>query len=812
MKIVCSIILLGLIGFFTFSLWSETKSISSENEYINQELLAGFDEVISWQPGKASLNLIEIPQWKTISQKSGADKLIGELNKVFSDLGVSKSLKMLLAMNSEEFILKFSDEEEALVSLFKALLKVESMPENGRLNMGKLQTVLMNNTGIIASNSQALEQLFAKKSTTSSFSLPEGKLVWYSKNQAENWFSRDEINADGEARIEFKKRNGFLYGYCFIEDSMSQDSEIGVNYSIWDFQLPGKPQSFTIEPFPIRKLTAEDVSEVELHCNCDVKTAWKSWNTHQVYLFEQDGLKFYGIQALDNLPASSGLFPFIDDGAKMYKGYQIQQLISGADVSGLYSDMFGREVSHFVDFEEQVFFFSSKDDAKSFVNMIQNKTFELIVNDNLQELLLLSPDYTQYSAGASGVKPIVFQFERKDQGRYYHALWKGEPTSSFTSGLVNKDTNATSSSITSVRGTTAIKWETKLDAKVVRSPFMFTNHYTKANEIALVTDKNQLILLDGNGKVLWSREVGEEIIGDLHQVDLYRNNKFQLVFSTRNKLFAVDRNGKNVENFPIVLSAEASAPVSVMDYDGKKKYRFLVPLKSGDIVNYDKDGKEVRGWKHKKEDSPIISKVQHMIIGRKDYLVSAKENGKVAIYKRDGKTRYTQDLSLSNYGGGDISLLKSSKIELVKLLYLDTEGNLVQTILSLDQIDSDNLGLASAKEALFKNLIDSKGLDFTLARDERLALYNEDFELKFAIDFEQKVTSALTSFVWSKNSYIGLVTNDEIQVVNTTGELLEGFPVYGKTGVSFSDLNRDGKLEMITSDDSGLVICYEVGL
>jgi len=220
------------------------------------------------------------------------------------------------------------------------------------------------------------------------------------------------------------------------------------------------------------------------------------------------------------------------------------------------------------------------------------------------------------------------------------------------------------------------------------------------------------------------------------------------------------------------------------------------------LVNYSKEGKKVNGWKHKPEDSPLVSEILHTIIGRKDYLIGIKKNGKVAIYKRDGKTRYTQDLELSNYSGGKLTLVESSKIEHVKLLYLDQSNNLVQTTLSLDNTESENLGLATANFTLIKNMVDGKAKDFIVARAERLAMYNEDYELKFTCDFSSAVKSEMQMFTWNKTNYIGYMD----------GETISGFPLYGEFGVTISDLDRNGKLNLITTDDHGLVMCYELGL
>ena len=52
--------------------------------------------------------------------------------------------------------------------------------------------------------------------------------------------------------------------------------------------------------------------------------------------------------------------------------------------------------------------------------------------------------------------------------------------------------------------------------------------------------------------------------GDVHQIDLYKNGKLQLLFNTQSKLHLIDRNGNNVEQFPIGLVAKATNGLFVL--------------------------------------------------------------------------------------------------------------------------------------------------------------------------------------------------------------------------------------------------------
>ena len=43
------------------------------------------------------------------------------------------------------------------------------------------------------------------------------------------------------------------------------------------------------------------------------------------------------------------------------------------------------------------------------------------------------------------------------------------------------------------------------------------------------------------------KKIDEKIIGDIKQIDTYKNGRLQISFRTENKFYVLDRNGKEVE-------------------------------------------------------------------------------------------------------------------------------------------------------------------------------------------------------------------------------------------------------------------------
>ena len=78
----------------------------------------------------------------------------------------------------------------------------------------------------------------------------------------------------------------------------------------------------------------------------------------------------------------------------------------------------------------------------------------------------------------------------------------------------------------------------KLDADVLMPPQFVSNHITNEKEIAVQDINNNLYLIASNGNILWKKQLNGAILGKIEQVDMYKNGKLQLAFTTKNHLYA----------------------------------------------------------------------------------------------------------------------------------------------------------------------------------------------------------------------------------------------------------------------------------
>ncbi len=392
--------------------------------------------------------------------------------------------------------------------------------------------------------------------------------------------------------------------------------------------------------------------------------------------------------------------------------------------------------------------------------------------------------FSQYKYGLSQVQAIVYQFGRNNNLFYNNAFIQFSPK---PKGTINK------------------LWEIKLDNELQSKISIVDNHLNRKNEIICQDKSNNIYLISNSGEILWKRKLDEKIMGDIYQADLFKNKKLQYVFNTAQKIFALDRNGKDVEGFPIKLTQKASGEMAVFDYDNSRNYRFLVPITDNRLYCFDKTGKEVEGW-----TKPIIGnkprKIQYVAVNGKDFIVVPDEK-EIHFFDRKGQQRIKTPTSIymapnsdlyENYLKNSFYFVCSDSSGTVNLIALNGEVTKVQTgiypmnhyYLHTD-IDFDEV-----KDHIF--FYDKKFEAFT-STGARII----NFPLKGHVNRLPKIINL------SDSTYLFSYTDtleDKIYLNNNHGDALTGTPFAGNSELYFRiNENTDQKLNLYYSNNNILI-------
>jgi hypothetical protein len=328
--------------------------------------------------------------------------------------------------------------------------------------------------------------------------------------------------------------------------------------------------------------------------------------------------------------------------------------------------------------------------------------------------------------------------------------------------------------------------------EIISDPSWLKNHNNNQYDFTFQDSENYLYYYSNKGNQYWKKKIPQKIIGDIKQVDIYKNGRLQIIFRTENKLYVVDRNGNEVKELSFEIeSGENNIPISIFDYEKNRNYRFLV-TNDNIIEMFDSRGKKVSGFKPNVFESNIIKDPVHIRIDGKDFIVVQLENGELKILDRRGRDRIKVDQKIQFSENSIYSYMKT-------FTTTDNQGNLIQ-------IDMDGKLSKKSLNISSDNLIDIKNDNLVYISENILSIKGINITLPFG------KYSKPTIFNESLRMLIGIsdLSENNIYLYEDNGELVKGFPLKGNSIIDIRDSDKDGKIEVLTRLDSNSIVSYEV--
>ena len=330
-----------------------------------------------------------------------------------------------------------------------------------------------------------------------------------------------------------------------------------------------------------------------------------------------------------------------------------------------------------------------------------------------------------------------------------------------------------------------------LDAPVSRAPQWIKNHRNKTMDIVVQDQNNMLYLFSNTGTLFWKKQLSSAIVGEIYQVDLYKNRRLQMAFQTADRFMILDRNGKTVAPFNIKVSDETPKQFAVFDYDLNRNYRFLLS-QGKQLQMFDNRGKKVAGFQLKKLKQPLQNPPKHIRMGTKDYIILQKIDGKVRILNRQGKDRVVLK-SNANTSNNPVFAYRNTFASTNKdgnLIQIDTKGNLTESTLNLrpgHTVDMTSKSLVSFSE----NTLLIKGIPV---------------ELPFG-----NYTAPKIHYI-NNTIYVTLTDLDtqKVYAFYSNGTSVNGFPVYGNSKVALTNADDDKALEMVVQSEEDSFLIYQI--
>ncbi|SHE92967.1 hypothetical protein SAMN05444278_10913 [Psychroflexus salarius] len=373
--------------------------------------------------------------------------------------------------------------------------------------------------------------------------------------------------------------------------------------------------------------------------------------------------------------------------------------------------------------------------------------------------------------------------------------WKQLQPKGFNLSLIQLDlqdqytlVNAYSQSAVNSSKTSLKVNRLKQQHNLAMPPQYFVNWRTQQHDIVYQDQANVLHLIDSKGREIWQKQLDSKIVGKIKSLDIYKNTRLQLAFTTQNKLYVLDKNGNEVSRFPISFKQPITKGLQLFDYSNNGRHRFVV-TQGSQIKIYNKDAKLVKGFEFKVPKSNITQAPKHIRIDSKDYILAQTEN-QLFILDRTGDIRVkpNQKFVPSNnafYKFGNQFIGTSNNSELVTI---ETDGKV-------------NL---SPQNWFSNHYFTANKQHYVSLSENKLQINTEEVQLDYGLYLRPKLHEMRNTV------FISVVDeqSQQLYLLNSEGELIDGFPIYATSEIELREL-APNQYEFITQGDEQSILVYQ---
>jgi hypothetical protein len=353
------------------------------------------------------------------------------------------------------------------------------------------------------------------------------------------------------------------------------------------------------------------------------------------------------------------------------------------------------------------------------------------------------------------------------------------------------------------------EWETLLDTVAGIKPFFFINHTTGAKEIFIQDMKNNTYLINAAGRVLWKVPLNERIVGTIYMIDYYKNGKYQLLFSGRNYIHLLDRNGNYVERYPVKLRSPSTNSMVLFDYDNNLNYRLFICGEDKMIYSYEKTGSVVKGWKPFRTAGFVKAEISYFKVSGKDYIVAADDK---ALYflDRTGNKRISLNEPVTKAAGSAMRLNMGSE----PFIFCSAPDGTIQQIYFDGSVKKFSLRKFSDEHSFDIFDVDGDGFGEYIFIDKGiLYLYNHNRSEIFSREFGSDELGGPINFIFSSTDRkIGVfdARKNLIYLIGKDGKTMNGFPLRGASMFSIGKLSDKSGWHLIVGGTDRFLYNYKI--
>ncbi|MFC3879297.1 hypothetical protein ACFOSV_03875 [Algoriphagus namhaensis] len=306
----------------------------------------------------------------------------------------------------------------------------------------------------------------------------------------------------------------------------------------------------------------------------------------------------------------------------------------------------------------------------------------LSASSGFSKIVLMDKAWEAWTESASPAWSSYFQRYSASFQQFYGFAFRVnqypdrlEATLTFPFGVASEPVSQTEPSGINLEPTKIVNLENRL----IYGPKAILNYQDRSQDIVLQNDKNEIILLNSAGEIVYQLPLDGPIVSDAFQVDYYKNGKLQLLVATPSKIYGIDRLGNPLPNYPISLSGEKIRSLNLVDYSNTKAYRYFVSTEDGDLYLLDKTGEKLEGWNPNAVGAPSTGPARHVRVPRKgDYMLAFTEPGDLHLFDRRGNRKVAEPIRIGEGFKSPLVVFNNPLSNSMELVNISKDGAIVR--------------------------------------------------------------------------------------------------------------------------------------
>jgi hypothetical protein len=335
-------------------------------------------------------------------------------------------------------------------------------------------------------------------------------------------------------------------------------------------------------------------------------------------------------------------------------------------------------------------------------------------------------------------------------------------------------------------------WDIENDTTFISEPYLAQNLLDSSDMFAIQDANLTVHLFDHKGKKLWSKNIGERVLGKIHQIHANKPGNFRLAFVSEKHFYMINEAGEFPEDFPVTLKANATTGLGFINFNHNEHPLLLVACDNLSIYNYKTNGAIDTDWKTDHLKDTLKGQFVPFICDGREMICFADEGKNLRLIDKRGNwiVKFKEKLPALYHNVFYLDIKKSLNTSAV--IVTDEDG-IVYRYNFKGVYDKYELLPKVSKNYHFTYAdIDQDGKgDYIFADNNRLNVLNKDKTIKFDFTFNSSINSA-AQLVQLNDSVVKLAisTSDEgLFIFDSNGALNRGISLAGKAPVSITSID-----------------------